>query len=802
MKTWIVLILTALTVSAQDTNIDTSILLIKHGKETAVDRFHENQGVTATKLKHIGWSAIRIPPGQEQRLKDNYSKSRIFQRVEYGRTYYVDVVPNDPLYSQMWGLAKIQASSAWDTTTSNDVIVAVIDTGVDFNHPDLIGNLWTGPSGEHGYTASGGFLTIGGQDDHSHGTHVAGTIGAVGNNGIGVPGINWGVKIAAFKFIGPSGTGSSLDAALCIDRMIDLKLAGHNIRVSNNSWGALTFDSLLQDAFMAAGAAGILNVCAAGNNNLDTDFIDHSPASLPVPEIISVLASDENDAKAGFSNYGTASTDLLAPGVNILSVKLNGDYWLLSGTSMASPHVAGVCAAMFGMNPNLTPKQCKDVLLDPDSFDSTELKRTSTYGGRLNFAKCVTTTRLFNPPNNHNPILSLAPTNYIRIFPNLAGTMTANGFDQDGDGLRYNSSLVSALSDGWLVGLALGKLRSVQPLDSNRLTVTNRPIGIDSESSALFSASDGHGGGAKTNGAVLFTRDESLVKQLQTADISMSADAFMSTNLFISVTGLNPDDGYASYFISMYGIGYGVLCCSPLSTEWPMPRWPFSTNGPSVIRAQVMDKNGNFVNSRRLLLDLNKTGKYVPEIKLTVSTNRGIAPLLVTANMTETDPNNEHQLQYFARYWDGSDYLDLNRTNQVKTFTLTTLGLHQIEFLVWDQPNNMIDAHVEIFSVLPTDVTPPEPILIAPSNLAVALSGLTLSLSWLDRSIGEDRQELQLRTKFKGPWSAFRTLALLNENVQAFSVTAQRKTQYEFRVKACKNLTCSSYSNTASIPVR
>ena len=281
-------------------------------------------------------------------------------------------VPNDPSFSSLWGMTGehgINAPSAWDLNTgSQDVVVAVIDTGVDYNHPDLSPNIWVN-SGEimgnnrdddgngyiddvygwNAYAGSGNPM-----DDNGHGTHVSGTIGAAGNNGLGVVGVNWKVKIMGLKFLSSTGSGSLSAAVEAINYMVTMKNRGVNIRVSNNSWGGGGYSQTLHAAIQRAEAAGILFVAAAGNESNDNDANPSYPATYNVANVISVAAIDREGNMATFSNYGAQNVDIAAPGVSILSTYPGGGYTSLSGTSMATPHVAGALALLLSNEPSLS----------------------------------------------------------------------------------------------------------------------------------------------------------------------------------------------------------------------------------------------------------------------------------------------------------------------------------------------------------------------------------------------------------------------------------------------------------------
>ena len=320
----------------------------------------------------------------------------------------VAITPNDPRFIDLWGMTKIQAPTAWNTSTgSREVVVAILDTGIDYNHPDLAANLWSNPLeiagngidddgngyiddifGINAITGSGDPL-----DDHNHGSHVAGTIGAVGANGIGVVGVNWQVSIMALKGFNASGSGSTDDFIESYQYMLAMKARGVNIRAVNNSWGGSSFSQALMDAISAAGTAGIVSCCAAGNTNTDTDANVYYPAGYNVPSVIAVAASDINDNRASFSNYGATTVDLAAPGVDITSTIRNNAYQSMNGTSMATPHVAGAIALLASTAPSLTPIELINQLLTTVDVLPNWSGVTLT-GGRLNLARAIATLGL------------------------------------------------------------------------------------------------------------------------------------------------------------------------------------------------------------------------------------------------------------------------------------------------------------------------------------------------------------------------------------------------------------------------
>lgn len=314
--------------------------------------------------------------------------------------------PDDPDFGQLWGLlntgqnsgtagADIKATDAWDISTgSHEVVIGVIDSGMDYNHPDLLDNRWVNPGDLPGSTY--GYSTLNAEldpmDSDSHGTHVAGTIGASGNNGIGVVGVNWSVTLLPCQFLGPTG-GSTAGAIECINYFTDLKLNhGVNVKATNNSWGGGSYSDTLRAAIESGGDAGILFIAAAGNSGVDADSTPMYPAAYDLDTIVSVASTDRNDQlsifTSGASNYGAVSVDLGAPGSAILSTVPGGGYASYSGTSMASPHVAGAAALLWSVNPDITALEMKSILMDSgDSLSALEGKTVS--GKRLNLANAM-----------------------------------------------------------------------------------------------------------------------------------------------------------------------------------------------------------------------------------------------------------------------------------------------------------------------------------------------------------------------------------------------------------------------------
>jgi len=335
-------------------------------------------------------------------------------------------VPNDSRYSEEWAMnnggqlfgvagADIKAESAWNITTgSSSVVVAVVDEGVDVNHQDLQQNVWHNP-GEipgngidddgdgyvddvngfdffhnDGSVYDGPGTNPDGSIIDEHGTHVAGTIGATGNNALGVVGVNWQVSLMSLKFLGPDG-GSSADllkaltyAKLMRDRWVSSGgTQGANVRITNNSYAGGGYSQAEADAIQALNASGILFVVAAGNESQDNNRGPTYPANYDLPNVISVAATTRSDNLANFSNRGSHTVQIGAPGAEILSTTPGNNYRSLDGTSMASPHVAGVAALVLAAHPEFTIARLRSALLfggDP----KPALDQSTVTGRRLN----------------------------------------------------------------------------------------------------------------------------------------------------------------------------------------------------------------------------------------------------------------------------------------------------------------------------------------------------------------------------------------------------------------------------------
>ncbi len=402
------------------------IVKFKPGVEDHVkENLHKKNGSKKIKeFKSLRIHCIEIKKDLDiEKAIKKYKDDSIVEYAEPNFTLTIQTFPDDELFNELWGLYNtgqiyangvgydIDAPDAWDINTGDsEVVVAVIDTGIDYNHEDLANNMWINESeynGSPGVDDDGngyvddiyGIDTCNNDsdpmDDKDHGTHAAGTIGAVGNNTIGVTGVNWNVQLMPLKFLDENGSGYTSDAIECLDYVRLMREQGVNIVTTNNSWGGGSYSQALYDAINNLGDT--LFVAAAGNSGRDNNLYPFYPANYNLPNVISVAASNSYEALTYFSNFGTQNVHVCAPGYKILSTVPNNNYQEKSGTSMAAPHVAGLAALIKSHDSNKTGQEIKNLILaggdlmpdfeaqsNPESFRHHDItitdRRINAYG--------------------------------------------------------------------------------------------------------------------------------------------------------------------------------------------------------------------------------------------------------------------------------------------------------------------------------------------------------------------------------------------------------------------------------------
>ena len=433
---------------------------------------------------------LKLQPGAS--VESAVAQAYTDPNVEYAEPNYVldiNATPNDTSFGSLWGLhntgqnggtadSDIDATEAWNIATdaSDSIIIAVIDTGVDYNHTDLVDNMWHNtdeiPSNgidddNNGYIDDYygwdfAYNDNDPYDGHSHGTHCAGTIGAKGNNGYGVAGVTWNSKIMAVKFLSDGGSGYTSAAVSAIQYAVD-----NGAKILSNSWGGGGYSQSLKDAITASQNAGTLFVAAAGNSGSNNDSNPHYPSSYNNSNVIAVAATDHNDNLAYFSCYGLTSVDLAAPGVSILSTVPNNSFSSYSGTSMATPHISGICALVWSRFPELTNLQVKARLLSTvDTKAGLQGKMVS--GGRVNLYKALIDGTDTTPPADVSDLRVTATT-----YKSAALAWTAVGNDN-----------LTGTASSYDVRYSLEQINSSN--FANATSATGAPVPSESGSSESF----------------------------------------------------------------------------------------------------------------------------------------------------------------------------------------------------------------------------------------------------------------------------------------------------------------------------
>ena len=398
------------------------------------------------------WEMPVLPGQSVEELVRHYNGLDLVDFAEPNYRMQAAAVPNDQFYGVLWGLPDINAETAWDTRTdSSSIIVGVIDSGVEYDHPDLVDNMWTNSD----EIAGNGIDDDGNgyvddffgydfdnedpdpRDDNGHGTHVAGTIGARGNNSIGVTGVGWNASLMALKVI---GTGSNADVARAIDYATD-----NGAKITNNSYGYAGSNvggsQTISNAVGRAKDAGVLYVVAAGNSrstipasNMDGSF-NSWPAELSKvhDNVITVAATDSDGSFASYSHWGTESVQIAAPGTQIGSTYTNGGYVYSSGTSMAAPHVAGAAALLWAERPELSYLDIKDAMLSTARPEHLNL----VGDGVLDLGAAMDLIKTSG--NQGNAPVAVDDTATVAEDSELSVAVLSNDSDADGDTLTIES---------------------------------------------------------------------------------------------------------------------------------------------------------------------------------------------------------------------------------------------------------------------------------------------------------------------------------------------------------------------------
>jgi subtilisin family serine protease len=486
----------------------------------AQQALEQAQGKVVRVHPHLGLLKVKLPKGAS--VGQTIEALHRSGAVEYAEPNFLmeaqATIPNDPRFAQQWGLhntardADIDAPEAWGTygTDGSQTVVAVIDTGVDYNHPDLQGNIWTNPKefagtpgvdddynnwvdDIYGINVSVTPSTVDPMDNNGHGTGLAGVIGAGGNNELGVCGVNWSAKIMALKALNQNGSGTVEGAITCINYAL-IKKADPDYPIERlvillaAKQTPTTYSNGFYDALRIAQEAGALVVCAAGNDDSDNDILPFYPGSYDLPNIISVGASDNTDRRSGYvdlfnkgSNYGIAAVDLFAPGKDIVTTYYKGSaanydnaYKVFTGTSMAAAFVAGATARVWSQYPDLNWKQVKGMLLNGvDAGLAKDFRAMSLTEGRLNLNKSL------NPGLLGTPAVFSVTLSQAQAGDTITITGINFGPQATGSVTFLNKTFPAANIVSWTQGVDFDRIKvkipaaTVIPQGVARLIVTN-----------------------------------------------------------------------------------------------------------------------------------------------------------------------------------------------------------------------------------------------------------------------------------------------------------------------------------------
>ena len=765
--------------------------------------------------KRVGGREARLLRSRSKNTATLIAELSAHPDVLYVEPNYIikpSAIPNDPQFAEQWSLkntgysnagtgtagADIGAVAAWDISKgSKDNVVAVVDTGVDATHPDLAKNMWSAPApftvniggqvirceaGTHGFDAIA--RTCNPTDEYNHGTHVAGIIGAAGNNGIGSAGLNWTASIMDIKFIDATGSGTLADALDAIEFAIQARQAlgaGANVRVLNNSWGWNGGASLaLQDQILRAAESDMLFVAGAGNGGADrasdnNDVDPFYPASYDLPSVVSVAATDNNDALGAFSNFGANAVDLGAPGVLIYSTVKGGSYDWWSGTSMASPQVAAAAALVLSRCTLDTANLKITLLNNVDAVPA--LAGITATGGRLNVNKALRSCAELTQTDNSWPTVQLTNPyeGYYAVpqsFPLMAEAADSDGLVTKVDfyagaelvGTTYQSPYRTNW-DAMEVGEYL--LTAVATDDRGAVT-TSRPVKVIVNETIIPEENPTPTPTPAPNRPpnVVLTTPSTGSTYNYPASLSVSADAIDSDGGTISKV---------EFYANTTLIGTSTAPSSPFTISWSN-----GAVGKYAVTAVAYDDVGAATTSAAVNVNINSVPVANPG-----GPYSGTPGQLIQFNGSASTDTDGTIWTYSWIFGDGT-----TGSGATPTHAYSAAGTYTVTLTVSDNyhARNSATTTVQISAPLPN----------APSGLtASSQRNAEVALRWSDNSTNEQSFELYRSTSAS---TGFVRVATLGANITAYTDRAvQRKTNYYYSVRAVNGSGVSAYSNTATV---
>lgn len=703
--------------------------------------------------------------------------SQLFEYVERNETIRINqakVNPND-IRDELWGLdnngqntgtpdADIDAPEAWNVrNNAESVVVAVIDTGIDYHHQDLSANMWINKGeipGDNIDNDNNGYIddvhginaiSDNGDplDDNGHGTHCAGTVGAAGNNGIGTVGVAWNVKLMALKFLGASGSGTLAGAIACIDYAI-----AHKAHVLSNSWGGGGYYQGLYDSIKAANDAGIVFVAAAGNDNSDNDAQPAYPASYDLPNIISVAASDRNDRLAAFSNYGKTSVDLAAPGVDIYSTFPDNTYGSADGTSMAAPHVTGVIALLKAYTPQLTMGQLIDrVVSTTDRIASMNGKVVSN--GRLNAYRAIMNIRT-------SPTPPAAPRNLALKVVSMSQI-----------DLRWDDSSDNEI--GFQVQRSINGVdySEIASVAENNTLYSNQSLTPDTKYWYRVQAYNNYGKSGFSN--VVSETTPTVPK----APSNLTGKMVATTQINLNWTDNATNETGFRLERSTNGVNYTLLA-APEANKVSYTDVGLIAGTTYWYRILAANSHGNSGYSNIISIKIDEIIELTPPASLRVI---DAAESQITIQWTDRSSS------------ESGFVVERKAGNSTTWSTLTTVGANVTSFrnhtlnAQTDYAYRVYAINARTRSANSNEASGRTSQLRAPSQLtAEAVSLSQINLRWKDNSTAEKSFQIQRRTN--GSWT---TIGTVNANIEQFNNTnLSTNTTYFFRVIAVSDTSTSS----------
>lgn len=719
--------------------------------------------------------SFRIVPGLEVLDNANGASQGITAlrhnpHVAYAEFDYVLkplTTPNDPKMINQWGLNDpgsygINAPQAWSVFTGDpNFVIADIDTGMQLDHLDLAANLYHNPNEIPGNGIdddNNGFVDdVNGwdfydndndpSDTHGHGTHTAGIIGAVGNNGIGVTGVNWACKLMPLRFIGPNG-GYNSDAIRALEYAV-----GMGVKISNNSWGGDAYDQSLADAIEAAKNAGHIFVAAAGNSASDNNTAPMYPASYANDNIISVAAIDSTGSLAYYSNFGSTTVDIAAPGDQIYSTYIGNTLTYLSGTSMAAPHVAGVAALLWASHPEMTWQQVKARIL-AKARPLPSLAGKCVSGGLVDAYATLSDQALppavsIGTPSNNAVVTQGAPVT-------LSGTAS--------DGVDGNiSNTITWTSD------RQGSLGSGSPL-----TVTNLAAGFHKLTAMVTDSR-----GLTASSTILVTVRNSAPTVYVNAPTN---GATVSQGGTVSFQGSATDqqDGDMTPQLVWISNLQGQLGMGGSFTRNDL------VPGTHVITAQAVD-SGNLVTNVTVTVNVLPAGGSAPTVSI-VSPSAGSAFATGSAVTFTGAAQDAQDGNLGANISWNSSLMGSLGTGASFTRSDLVVGTHTITASVIDSSGLTNKTTITVVVQAQASTYPN-----APSSPALTKGGGGLTVSWADNSNNETGFEIERQYKTGKNWSTPVTVAIVGANVKSFKDTPPAGT-WRYHVRAVNSMGPSPWS--------